>query len=264
MIAAGKQRDSHILRNEEKEKWFEDYVERVTTVAWKPVQDTETAIQQVQDDMRNAERVGLTTTKPEMTFEEMLHAIRDILSDLASSNNEKDGEDEDNDEENPVGGKLSKDDKAGWVTGIISNMVQYHMERFGQKQMKLDKLMQPGGGDAADYIRERDMKYGTTQWKVPAVVQPQTADDAASSGRMTFGEPMETLDSVPRELQMTHVTSRPGRSHMMLCSWKPQTQEGIPSLQPATKPDSSPIRNPKHVQTLSFKPYTWCPKQVTT
>jgi len=44
------------------------------------------------------------------------------------------------------------------------------MERFRQKQMKLDELMQPALEDAADYFRERDMKYGTFDWRVPAVI----------------------------------------------------------------------------------------------
>jgi len=60
-------------------------VERETAVARKRVEDAETAIEQKQDDMRNAEKVELTTTKPELTFEEMLNAIGDSLNDLASS-----------------------------------------------------------------------------------------------------------------------------------------------------------------------------------
>jgi len=35
--------------------------------------------------MRNAEKVGLITTKPETTCEELLNAFGDSLSDLASS-----------------------------------------------------------------------------------------------------------------------------------------------------------------------------------
>jgi len=35
------------------------------------------------------------------------------------------------------------------------------MERFRQKQMKLDELTQPGLEETADYIREEDKKYGT-------------------------------------------------------------------------------------------------------
>ena len=39
-------------------------MERETTAARKLVDDAETAIEQKQDDMRNPEKVGLTTTKP--------------------------------------------------------------------------------------------------------------------------------------------------------------------------------------------------------
>ena len=113
-------------------------------MARKRVEDTETASKQEQDDMRNAEKAGLTTTKPETSFEVMLNAIRDSLSNRASSDNEEDGEDEDDDEEDPVGGKISEDDEPGWVMGTISKTVHYFMERFRQKQMKLDELTQPG------------------------------------------------------------------------------------------------------------------------
>ena len=113
--------------------------------------------------MTNAEKAELTTTKPETTFEEMLNAIGESLSDLASSDEEEDGEDEDDEKEDPVGGKLSKDDEPSRVMGTISKMVQYGMEHFWQKQMKLDEIMQPGWGDAADNFRERDKNHGTTE-----------------------------------------------------------------------------------------------------
>jgi len=122
-LAAGKQRQTYLLGNEEKEKWIKDYVERATTVATKRVEDAETAIKQEQDDMRNAEKAGLVTTKPETTFEEMLNAIGDSLSDPASSDDEEVGEHEDDDEEVPVRGKLSKDDEPSWVMGTISKTV---------------------------------------------------------------------------------------------------------------------------------------------
>jgi len=89
-------------------------------VATQRVDDTETAINQVQDDMRNAEKADLTTTKPETTFEEMLNAIGDSQSDLASFNDEEDGEDLDVEEGDPAGRKLGEDDKPGWVMGTIS------------------------------------------------------------------------------------------------------------------------------------------------
>jgi len=86
----------------------------------------------------------------------MLNAIGDSLSNLGSSDDEEDGEDEDDEVEDPVGGKLSEDDKSGWVMGTISKTVQYRKERVWQKQMKLDELMQPSWGDTADYWRERN------------------------------------------------------------------------------------------------------------
>jgi len=175
-------------------------VEWETDVARKRVEDAERAIKQKQDDMRNAEKAGLTTTKPEITFEEMLNAIRDGLRDLASSDDGEDGEDKDDDEDDSAGCKLREDDEPSWVMPTNSETVQYRMECCRQKQMKLEELTQPGWGDAADYFCERDKKYGTTELKVPALVQPQMADDAASSVPTTFSEPRDTLDSVLRKL----------------------------------------------------------------
>ena len=214
--AAVKRTETHFLSNQEKEKWIEDYVERETAAARKPVEDAERAIPPVQDDMRNAEKARLTTTKPETTFGEMLNTIGDSLSDLASSDDEHDGEDEDDDQEDPAVGKLSEDEEPSWVMGTISKTVQYRTEHYRQKQMKLDELTQPGCGDPADSFRERDTKHGLTESNVLAVVQPQMADDAASSMPPTFGEHMETLDSVPGELQMPQVTSHPGSRHVRL------------------------------------------------
>jgi hypothetical protein len=104
--------------------------------------------------MLHAELAGLTSRKPEKTFEEMLVAIRDSLSDLARSDDVEDGEDEDDEETEQ--GKLSEDDKPSWVMGTITKTVQQCMERFRQKQMKFDELTQPGWKDAANYFRERD------------------------------------------------------------------------------------------------------------
>jgi len=44
--SAEKRRELHIPNNEEKEQWIEDNVDGGTAVAWKPVQDAETAIVQ--------------------------------------------------------------------------------------------------------------------------------------------------------------------------------------------------------------------------
>jgi len=140
-LAAEKRRSTHFLCNEEKEKCIEDYVERETAGARKQVEDAEAAVKQEQDDMTHAEITGLTPRKPEKTVQEMMAAIGDSLSDLASSDNGEDGEDDDEDTEL---GKLSEDDEPGWVMGTISNTVQQGVESFRQKQMKLDELTQPG------------------------------------------------------------------------------------------------------------------------
>jgi hypothetical protein len=57
-------------------------VVRETAVARKGVQDTETVMMQELKEMTAA------TGKPETTSAEMLNAIRDCLSDLASSDDE--------------------------------------------------------------------------------------------------------------------------------------------------------------------------------
>ena len=93
----------------------------------------------------------------------MFTAIWDSLSDLASSENEEDGEDKDDDEADTELGKLSEDDESGWVMGTISKTLQHRMERVRQMQMKLDELSQPVWGDVADYFRERGIMYGTTE-----------------------------------------------------------------------------------------------------
>jgi hypothetical protein len=104
--------------------------------------------------MPHADIAGLTSREPEKTFEEMLVAIGDSLSDLASSNDGEDGEEKDDEETEQ--GNLSEDDEPGWVMGTITKTVQQHMDRFRQKLMKLDELTQPGCEDAADYFREQD------------------------------------------------------------------------------------------------------------
>jgi len=223
-------------------------------VARKRVQDAETAMMEEQEPMGNVEKERSTTTKSEITFEEMLNPIGDSLSDLASSEDEEDGEDEDNDEQDTGHGKLSEDGKPGWVMDTISKTVQHCMESFRQKQMRLDELTQPGRGDAADYLRERDMKYGTTELKVLAVGKPKTDSTAATPSPTTFGELMQALDIVPGQSQMAQVTSRQGSSQMRLGSEKPQADNCIVPPMSAAAPDSLQIEIAKPVQPVSFYP----------
>jgi hypothetical protein len=251
-LAAETRRETHFLSNEGKEKWIEDYVERETAGAWKRVEDAEAAVQQEQQDMTHAEIAGLTARETEKMFEEILAAIGDSLSNLASSDDGEDGEDED--DEATEQGKLSEDDKPGWVMRTMTKTVQQRMERFWQTQMKLDELTQLGWEAAPDYFRERDKKYGTSELMVPAVVQPQTNDDAPAPPLTTFGQLVVSFDIVPGILQMPQGTSRPGSSHMRLGSVKPQSKSTIPSGEPAAEPDSSTLLKAKPIEPVSFYP----------
>jgi len=253
-LAAEKQRETHFLSNEQKEKWIEEFVERVTAGARKRVEDAEAAVQQEQDNITHAEFVGLTSRKPETLFQEMLIAIGDSLSDLASSDDGEDGEDEDDEETEK--GKLSEDDEPGWVMGTITKTVQQRMERFQQKQMKFDELTQLGWEDAADYFRERDKKYGTSESRVPAVVQQRTNDNAPPHPLTTSAELMDSLDIVPR---LSEVTSRPGSSHIRLGSVKLHSKSSIPSGEPAAEPDSSPLLKATPGEPVSVYPCIWPP-----
>jgi hypothetical protein len=158
-------------------------------------------------DMTTAKNECATAGKPETTFEEMLNAIGDSLSDLASSDDEQDGEDEEDDEEDSELGKLSDDDEPGWVMGTITKTVQHRRESIRQEQMRLDKLTQPGWGDAANYFHERDMRYGTAELKVPAGIKPQIDTTAATPSPTTAGEHVQTLDIVQGQSQMAAETS---------------------------------------------------------
>jgi hypothetical protein len=82
----------------------------------------------------------------------MLVAIGDSLSDLASSDDEEDGQDEDYDETEE--GKLGKDDEPGWLIATITQMLQQLLERFRHMEIKLDELSQRGWVDAVTYFLE--------------------------------------------------------------------------------------------------------------
>jgi len=118
-------------------------------VARSRVQDAETAMMQEVKDMTPA------TGKPERTFEEMWNAIGDSLSDLASSDNEQHGEDEEDDGDDTELGKISDDEEPGWAMGTISKTIQHRMESFRPKPMRLDESTQPGWMQPTTSVRER-------------------------------------------------------------------------------------------------------------
>jgi hypothetical protein len=62
------------------------------------VEDTVTLITPEQNDMSNSDNMGLKTRESENIIWEMMLAVGYILSDLASSNNEEDVEDEDDED----------------------------------------------------------------------------------------------------------------------------------------------------------------------
>ena len=188
-------------------------------------------------------------------------AIGDSLSNITSSDNAEDGEDED--DEQTEQGKLSEDDKPGWVMGTKSHTVQHHIKRFLHNKMKLDELTQPGWGDSAEYFRESDKKYGKSECRVPAVVKQQTNQDAARYAPTTFGEHIECLDIGPGILQMPIGTSRGGCSYIRLGSGNPLLDTGIPSFAPAMEPDSSPMLKAKSFEPVSFYPCILPPQLIT-
>jgi len=116
-LAGEKCPEIQILSNEEKEKWIEDYIERETTGARNRVKDSEAAVLQDLDDITHDEFTGLTSRETEMTIEEMVVAIGNSLSDLPSSDDGEDVEDEDGHVTQQ--GKLSEDDEPGWVMGTM-------------------------------------------------------------------------------------------------------------------------------------------------
>jgi hypothetical protein len=115
-----------------------------------------------------AENPGLTATEHKVTFQEMMVAFRDSLSNLTRSDNGKDGEDTYNDV--TESGKLSEYDDPGWVMDTLSITVQQLLVRFCKKQMKFDELTYPGWWEITKYLSERDKKYGTSELSIAAVM----------------------------------------------------------------------------------------------
>lgn len=126
-------------------------------MARKRVDAAEAAIKQQQKFIRKAENEGWTSRQSEIPSEEILNAIRDGWSDLASSNNEEDMDSEEDDEHTDLG-KLTKVDKPSQVMGAISNTVPQGIMIFPHKKKRLHKLTKPGCGDAAGYFSEREYK----------------------------------------------------------------------------------------------------------
>jgi len=116
--------------------------------------------------------------------------------------------------------------------GTVSKPVQKRMERFRQKQMKLDELTKPGWYDASDYFGERDKMYGASQLKVLAVIQQHTDDDPPAPVPTTFGELMQPLEIILGISQILQGTSRPGSWHIRSGPVKLQSKTSIYVFEP--------------------------------
>jgi hypothetical protein len=150
-LVAEKQCEIHILSNEEKEKCTNHSVGRQTAVARMQIEDAEAAISKEQENTDTTEIVGLMTREPEKMFHKLMVAIRESLSDIASSEDRDNVEEKD--DEQTEQGKLSEDDELGWVMGTISKTVEQCMEWFQEKRMRQDELIKPGWEDATYNFR---------------------------------------------------------------------------------------------------------------
>jgi len=241
-LAAETWQELQFLSNNEKGNCMADCMDWVTTVTRNRVENTVTAIKLEPEDMKNAGKTGLTTRKPGTTFRVMLGAIKDSLSDIGTFEDWEDGGDRCEVDDNTEQGKVSEDDKLGWVMVIMSKMVVHQMEHIGQKQMTPDNTMQPGCGDGANFFCERNLKHRRTELMVLPGVQLETEDGATLSAPMTYGEPMKTLGCIPWKSQMQQVTSQPGSAHSRLASLIPWTDISNTTLPPVTGLDLSLIK----------------------
>jgi hypothetical protein len=137
------------------------------------------------------------------------------------------------------------------------------MESFQQKQMRLDKLNKPRWGDAANYFREREMRYWTAGLNVPVVAKPQIDTTAATPSPVTVGEHMQTPEIVRGQSDMAAVTCWPGSSQMGLGLEKRRSHKVILVLSPVMATDSMPIQDGNPVEPVSFYPCMKNPLLIT-
>jgi len=166
----------------------------------------------------------------------MIIVVGDSVSDIVTSDDWEDGEDEHDEEAEQR--QLSEDDQPGWVMGIITKTLPRAMDRVRKMQIKLDDLTQLGWEDSADYICQEDTKYGTSCLRVPEVVQPPTDDEVAAPAATPFGVLMECLDIVCALSQLPQGISREGCNDMRPGSQKPQSNMTILDLASAAERDS--------------------------
>ena len=234
-------------------------MDRETAVGWKLLEDADEAIMQEQEHMGNVEKAWSATTMSEITLKEVLNAIGDSLSDVASSDAVDDGEDEDDDEGDTGLCKLSEDDQPSWELGSMSKTGHHRMESFWSKEMRLDELTYPAWGAVANKFRERRMKYRITEFQVPAVGKPQTDTTAGTPSTTIFGELKQAHDIIPEKSQMLRMMSQQARSQIRLDSAEPQVDNQMVPPAPNALPDGSQIEIAKPVQPISVFPSIYGP-----
>jgi len=129
--------------------------------------------------------------------------------------------------------------------------------------MRFDELTQPGCRDAANYLRKREMTYGTAELKIPAVVKPQIETTTATLSIITVGEHMLTPEIFRGQSQMPTVPTRPGSSQMRLDWEKPQSQKFILVLAPGMATDLMPVQDANPVDPIRFYPCMKHPSLIT-
>jgi hypothetical protein len=104
-----------------------------TTIATERVEDAEVAIGPEENYPETSEKPRLILREPVKAIHDMMGAIEDSMRDCSSSDDGEDGDNEN--DENAEQGRMSEDDKPGWVMGKISEPDQQRLERSQQKQM---------------------------------------------------------------------------------------------------------------------------------
>jgi hypothetical protein len=86
------------MRNALLHQWIEDHVERETAAARQRVEAVDEDIRHEQDDTEIAGNMVLMTGASDKMFHQLMVALGDSLSDIATSDDEEDWEDENEEE----------------------------------------------------------------------------------------------------------------------------------------------------------------------
>lgn len=119
--------------------------------------------------------------------------------------------------------------------GKLTKTVQKCMQRSRREQIKLDILTHPGWEDAVDHFNGRDLKYSLSELRVPAVVQQQVDNDAATPLQETFHVLMECLETVCGISLRSQGTTCPDNLQVEEGSGKQQSNISICGPEPAAE-----------------------------